>query len=292
MAMDYVTIGIIGLAFPVIGGLIYWYNSRRGGGSTMTGELKKNKDGTIKTNEKKTTKKYPVEVVYFSRYANTLRPKFDVGRFQPNKDQTEHGVIENNRFFIAGLQKEIPEIPQKFYNDIENKRIIYFYQIDRHTFCPMSFDGHKVTIYYQTPIMDEVLDETSGDYVQVPAVDEDGKTIMETTERVIFDGTIVIGADNVVKEVEGLLAHQTYDKDYFQSDEIEKSNRMYEKKGNWEKYYPFIMLVGAGFIMVMFFWLGAKQYAELSQIYADGLIKSAQIFADATRPAVVPTPPL
>lgn len=217
--------------------------------------------------------KYPIRVVIFKRYGNALKPVFDLGRFEKRRIKTVDGVIENKYLVLKKEKVKIPPPEIKFYYDFGDKRYLYLLQIDRYTFYPISFDGNAMTVlipiyeYQKDKKGNVILDESGNPKIKT---DEKGNPIITYIQKPIFDGNIVLDDGRIV-EVPTLIAHKTYDKEFWLSNEIEIAQKLYRSKSIWERYGNIIILGIIFMFMIMALYIGVSKYTELTRILVDGL---------------------
>jgi hypothetical protein len=223
--------------------------------------------------------KFPIRVVIFKRYGNILRPTFDKGRYERKRIKTQDGFIENNYLILKKEKAKIPAPPISFYYDIENTRYLYLLQIDRYTYYPLSFEAGKIKVNVPSYLTDK-----KGNILK----DEKGNPKITFVEKTLFDSDIIL-EDGKLIPLPNLIAHKTYDKEHWLSNEIETASRLYRSKGFWEKYGNFVTLAVVGIILVMFFYVGVSKYADLTKTLVDGLkevSESMNVVADKLAQAV------
>jgi hypothetical protein len=210
--------------------------------------------------------KYPITVMVFSKYGNTLEPTNDRGRYVKQRVQTADGFIENNYLHLKKEDVKIPLPNTQFYQSLLNKRRLFLLKLDRWTYYPMNFDADKITIY--TPVYK--MDEQG-----IPLKDENDQMILEGyTHKQIFDSRIVLDNGQVV-QAPNLIAHKTYDKEHWLSNEIETAQRLYRSKDFWERYGNIISLAVVGILMMLFLYVGASNFTKM--IETEG--KNAEVIA-------------
>lgn len=206
-------------------------------------------------------KPFPIKVLIFKKYGNVLKPVFDRGRYERQRIKTADGFIENNYLILKREKVKIPAPEIQYYYDIDGVRWLYLLQIDRWTFYPLSFNAGKMIAYL--PIYET---DKNGN----PIKDENGKPKIKFVPKVLFDSTIAL-EDGRIVELPNPIAHKTYDKEHWLSNEIETAQRLYRSKSFWEKYGNFVTLAVVGILLVMFFYIGVSRYAELTKTVTDGL---------------------
>jgi hypothetical protein len=210
--------------------------------------------------------RYPIRVVIFKKYGNTLKPVFDRARYEKRAIKTDHGVIESSYLILKREKVKIPPPPISFYYDIEDTRYLYLLQVDRHTYYPISFEGGNIVVKVPVYVTDK-----KGNVVK----DEKGNPKITYVEKTLFDSHIVL-EDGKIVELPGMIAHKTYDKERWLSTEIELASRLYRSKGFWERYGNVVGMAVIGILLVMMLYAGATKYTEMARIMTDGLREVAQ----------------
>lgn len=210
--------------------------------------------------------KFPIRVVIFKKYGNVLKPVMDRARYEKKRVKTEDGIIENNYLVLKNEKVRIPAPPLSFYYDIDDARYIYLLQVDRYTYYPISFDGNRIMVKTKVYLTDE-----NGNIIK----DEKGNPKFEYVDVPLFDSRIVLDNGDVV-ELPTMIAHKTYDKEHWLSNEIETAFRLYRSKSFLERYGNFIILGIVGILMVMTLYVGVKNYAELTATLVEGLKEVSQ----------------
>jgi len=216
-------------------------------------------------------KKYPIKVMIFKKYGNALKPVIDLGRYERERIKTQDGFIENNYLHLKKDKIRIPAPETQFYHDFQTEkgtkadsvRWVYLLQIDRHTYYPINFQGSNAVV--RIPVLKIETVTVDGKEIQRYEKGEDGKYIVAGYEpRKLFDSTIIL-EDGSIAEIPNPIAHKTYDKEHWLSGEIETSQRLYRTKNWWEKYGHLITYAVLGIMVMMFFYAGATQYANLTK---------------------------
>lgn len=211
-------------------------------------------------------KTFPVRVIIFKRYGNALVPVFDRGRYERKRIKTTEGIIEQNYLILKKEKMKIPAPEISFYYDVNNVRYLYLLQVDRYTYYPLSFAEGKIKVRYPAYVTDE-----KGNILK----DEKGNPQITYVEKELFDSTIAL-EDGRIIQLPNLIAHKTYDKEYWLSNEIETASRLYKSKGFWERYGNVVTLAITGILLVMFFYVGVSKYADLTKTLVEGLKEVSQ----------------
>jgi len=197
---------------------------------------------------------YPVRVLIFRRYGNVIKPVLDRARYEERKVKTPDGEIIKKYLVLQKTKAKIPAPDITDYYDIENKRWLYLYQIDRDTFYPCSVEGGRITVRIQEPII------------------EKGKVKgYKIVEKPLFDGNVVISEDGTVINIETLVSKKTYDKEQWLASEIEAAQRIYRSKHWLERYGNYITLGLIILGMIMVLQIGLQKYAEITNAYLKGV---------------------
>lgn len=212
-------------------------------------------------------KKYPIKTMIFKRYGNALKPVLDLGSYRKTRIKTMDGFIENNYFELKFEKIRIPTPDIVNYQDIDGKRWVYWLQVDRDTFFPISFEAGKMKV--KIPIC-EIDPKT-----KQPKLDENKKPIIKYEERVLFNSRLVMEGD-VVTELPTMIATKTYDKEHWLSSEIETAQRLYRKKAFWEQYGNVVMMMISGIIIIGIAWVVMRQYGKMNAELVEGLKVVAQ----------------
>jgi len=179
-------------------------------------------------------KAWPIQVIIFRRYANTLKIVFDRGYIYDKKIATESGEIETTVLKLKNNKVEIPAPDISFYNDIDNERVLYLYQHEREIFYPCKVTNEKITYY-----VPEVF------------VDANGNKIIRMKEVELFYPKLN------VQEID----EKTWS--YWLASRIELANRMFRKVSFWERYGGVVMLFVMVIIGIMIFFMGYQQYTNI-----------------------------
>lgn len=226
-------------------------------------------------------KKYPIKVTILTKYGDTIAPHFDKGRYEKQRIKTADGFIENNYLMLKKTKVKLPAPEISFYFEHEGIRHLWLLQIDRSTFYPISFKKEGIFVKYKAYATDEQ---------GKPIIDEHGKPKMVIAERKFFDASIAFD-DGTVIELPNPVAHRTYDKEHWLSDEIETSSRLYRSKGLWEKYGNLIILGVVGIVVVMALYVGAKNITDMATAVGNNLEAVAKSCGYVPAAAATQAPP-
>jgi hypothetical protein len=231
-------------------------------------------------------KKFPVFVCLFKKYGNVVKPSLDKGRYRKQRLKTEDGFIENNYFYLKKEKLKIPAPDLKFYHDIEveegkSERWIYLMQIDRYTYYPISYEGDAVYLnipYYilATDIEGKPIVDENGK--QKIMVGEDGKPLIQYKKQKILDSTVLLNNGKTIK-IPALIAHKTYDKEHWLSNEIETDQRLYRSKGFWDRYGNIVIMALTIFAVIGIIAVSLPEYTK----NADKFVQGSGIMADALK---------
>ena len=223
---------------------------------------------------------WPYKAKIIMRYAEGLDIIEDKCTIDRRKMTTEKGLFFDTRVLFYRDSTKIPEVPQKFIQQAAGKKVLWFYQVANGQRLPLTMDGHTFKVAYQVPALDEAGN-------QIMRKNEKGKDEPALTweEKAIFDGRIAVGPTGELIEVGALLAHQVYDKDYFQADEIERATKLHASSKFWEKYGNIIILGVFLIAAIVVTHFAGKSLIEMSKNAQAELGSTARHIADLCRPA-------
>lgn len=227
-------------------------------------------------------KKFPIKVTIMTKYNNVLVPRFDKGRFQIDYFNTANGRIERRYLLLKRAKVKIPAPEISFYHEVEEKRNIWLLQIDRNTFYPMSFEKEQIYVTYLADAIDE-----NGNVV----LDEEKQPRKVEVKKLILDGSILF-KDGKVFNIPTPIAHQTYDKEFFLSNELELNAKLYRGRGFWDKYGYIVAMVIGGLMMAIILFAGMSQINKMYQEMGNLLVEMARIAGTTITPpaqTIMPT---
>lgn len=226
-------------------------------------------------------KNFPLRVVIFKRLRNLLDIRVYKGRMYRELKPAEAGGDIEKRFLVikkGNMYLETPMPPQQGFYDIDGTQTVYLLQTDVNIYYPVSFE--EGVLRAVVPMREAVLDEKGEQ-----AKDESGNLVWRDIDReqVIFD-TRYIDKDGRLQSLPMAMAHKTFDKEQWLSQEIVLANQIYKpKKSTLEAVAPYAMLAIAGVIFVILIVVTFQGYEKNNQIMADALKAVAASTENLTR---------
>jgi len=189
---------------------------------------------------------YPIRVVIFKRYGNTIKVVFDRARVVEKEEETQDGVRKFEYLQLKYEGAKIPLIDIKHYFDIDNVRYVYLYQPERNVYIPCKVTQDLISINLVTH-----------------EKDEEGNVISKLVEVPLFIPKIET-EEITKKDLRTIYAN-----------EILRAYERWKKTSFWEKWGNFILLSILLIFGMLIPYVGYQQYSEIIKSASEGLGKVA-----------------
>lgn len=210
--------------------------------------------------------KFPIVVKIIRKNQNATIIDDDKGAFVTKKKKTATGLVTERYIDLYNENVKIPDPGTRFYIKNKGKNCLYFLQLDRENYQPIS--TNEKGLFYQATIYQ---------------TDEKGKVMLDAEKKPIITGTEdkqlfnnqYILENGKVVHIPELIGVKTHDPEAWRQRRNDIAERLFKSNDFFSKHAGLIQIIVVGVTIAIIMSVAMTKLNESTKIAAESNMKSA-----------------